>query len=151
MSRNTSDVNSDEAGAPDIVLPLVEEELRVGQRKMVTGRVRVRTVTDVTEELVRHELQGERVQVERVPVDTLVEAGAAPPQIRTEGTVTIIPVLEEVVVVEKRLLLKEEVRITRHATHEVAELPVTVRKQRAVVERLSSEGETIAAAPEEGL
>ena len=55
------------------------------------------------------------------------------------------PVLEEVLVVEKRLLLKEELRITRHATTEVAELPVTVRKQRAVVERLSSEGENITA------
>jgi stress response protein YsnF len=57
--------------------------------------------------------------------------------------------LEEVLVVEKRLLLKEELRITRDATTEVAELPVTVRKQRAVVERLSSEGETSLQASEQ--
>jgi hypothetical protein len=36
---------------------------------VVTGGVRVRTVTDTAEELVRQELWGERVEVERVPVD----------------------------------------------------------------------------------
>jgi stress response protein YsnF len=51
--------------------------------------------------------------------------------------------MEEVLVVEKRLVLKEELRITRHETKEVAETPVTIRKQRAVVERLDSEGEII--------
>jgi uncharacterized protein (TIGR02271 family) len=122
------------------VLSLAEEELEVVKREVVTGGVRVRTVTDTSEELVRQELRGERVEVERVPVDTLIELGAQPPQVRMEGTVTIIPVLEEVLIVEKRLLLKEELRITRHATTEFTETPVTVRKQRAVVERLNSDG-----------
>ncbi len=125
------------------VLPLVEEELRVSKREAVTGRVRVRTVTETLDEIVRQDLQGERIEVERVPVDTLVEPGAPVPQVRTEGDVTILPVLEEVLVVEKRLLLKEEVRISRHATTDVAEVPVTLRKQRAIVERLDSEGNFI--------
>lgn len=34
-------------------IPLVEEEVRVAKREVVTGRVRVRTVVDTTEELVR--------------------------------------------------------------------------------------------------
>jgi stress response protein YsnF len=148
MSSNEADVKRDEVGTADTVLPLIEEELRVAKREEVTGRVRVRTVTDTAEELVRQELQGERVDVERVPVDKLVEPGVEPPQIRTEGNVTILPVLEEVLVVEKRLLIKEELRITRHPTTEIAEIPVTVRKQRAVIERLNSEGEIITAAPE---
>ena len=125
------------------VLPLVEEELRVSKRDSVTGRVRVRTVTETLDEIVRQDLQGERVEVERVLVDTLVEPGAPVPQVRTEGDVTILPVLEEVLVVEKRLLLKEEVRISRRATTHVAEVPVTLRKQRAIVERLDSEGNFI--------
>ena len=121
----------------------MEEELRVSKREAVTGRVRVRTVTETLDEIVRQDLQGERIEVERVPVDTLVEPGAPVPQVRTEGDVTILPVLEEVLVVEKRLLLKEEVRISRHATTDVAEVPVTLRKQRAIVERLDSEGNFI--------
>ena len=56
---------------------------------------------------------------------------------------TVVPILEEVLIVEKRLLLKEEVRITRHSTTDVVETPVTLRKQRAIVERLDSEGALI--------
>jgi stress response protein YsnF len=82
-------------------------------------------------------------------VGVLVEPGTQPPQIRTEGNVTILPILEEVLVIEKRLLVKEELRISRHATNEVADIPVAVRKQRAVVERLDSEGEDIAAISEQ--
>ena len=82
------------------------------------------------------------------PINILVEPGAAPPQLRTEGNVTILPVVEEVLVVERRLLIKEELRLIRHATKEVIETPVTLRKQRAVVERLDSEGELITDAME---
>jgi hypothetical protein len=132
------------------VVPLVKDESTVSKRETVTGRVRVRTVTDITEELVQQELRGEHVDVERVPVGVLVEPGTQPPQIRTEGNVTILPILEEVLVIEKRLLVKEELRISRQATNEVADIPVAVRKQRAVVERLDSEGENIAAISEQG-
>ena len=52
----------------------------------------------------------------------------------------IIPVLEEVLVVEKRLVLKEELHVSRVMSEEKVEIPVTVRKQRAVVERFTPEG-----------
>ena len=48
--------------------------------------------------------------VERVPVDQFVDEA---PQVRTEGDVTIIPVLEERYVLEKRLVLVEELHIRR--------------------------------------
>jgi stress response protein YsnF len=54
--------------------------------------------------------------------------------------VTIIPVLEEVLVVEKRLVLKEEVHIRSTTSGEDVEVPVTLRRQRAVVERVGPEG-----------
>jgi stress response protein YsnF len=69
-----------------------------------------------------------------VPVDRVVETA---PETRTEGDVTIVPVLEEVLVVEKRLVLKEELHIRRRVETETAEVPVTLRKQRAIVERLA--------------
>jgi uncharacterized protein (TIGR02271 family) len=122
-------------------LSLVEEQASVAKREVVTGRVRVRTVTDTKQEVVQEELHGEDIEVRRVPIDCYVEDGA--PQIRTEGAVTIVPIVEEVLVVEKRLLIKEEVHIHRRATTETAEVPVMVRKQRAVIERLNSEGDNI--------
>jgi stress response protein YsnF len=127
----------------DSVLSLVEEGLRVTAREGSAVRVRVRTVTETFDELVRQELLGQRVEVKRVPVDRMIDPGASAPEVRTEGNVTILPILEEVLVVEKRLVLKEELRITRHETKEVADTPVTIRKQRAVVERLNSKGEII--------
>jgi stress response protein YsnF len=125
------------------VLPIVEEELQVGKRRIESERIQVRMLTDLAEELVRQELAGEHLEVERVPMDLLIEPGSDLPRIRTEGSVTIFPVLEEVVVVEKRLRLKEEVRITKRVTTETTETPITVRKQRAIVERLNSEGEPV--------
>jgi stress response protein YsnF len=103
------------------------------------GVVRVRTVADTVEELARAELQGETIDVTRVPVDREIDKA---PEIRTEGDVTIVPVVEEVLVVEKRLVLKEELHIRRQQTTETVEVPVTLRKQRAVVERVTPDGDT---------
>src|SRR4051812_7834692 len=81
-------VKNDTHSSERIVIPLVEEELRVEKRTVVTGRTRVRTLTETTEHLIREELSGERVEVERVPIDMLIETGAALPALRVEGNVT---------------------------------------------------------------
>ena len=122
------------------VIPLVEEELRVDKRSVSTGKVRVRTVVDTVEEVARADLEEERVEVTRVPVGREVQAA---PAVRTEGDVTIVPVLEEVLVVETRLVLKEELHIRRHLARENVEVPVTLRKERAVVERLTADGQPL--------
>ncbi len=122
------------------VIPLVEEELRVDKRTTTTGKVRVRTVVDTVEEVARADLEEERVEVTRVPVGREVQAA---PAVRTEGDVTIVPVLEEVLVVETRLVLKEELHIRRHLARENVEVPVTLRKERAVVERLTADGQPL--------
>lgn len=132
------------------VIPVVEETATVSKRQVVTGRVRVRTVTDSVEELAHADVQREDLEVTRVPIDKEVETA---PEIRTEGDVTIVPVLEEVLVVEKRLVLKEELHIRRRIESETVEVSVTLRKQRAIVERLAPEtsdddGETGAWVPE---
>jgi stress response protein YsnF len=112
-------------------LPLTEEQVYIEKRRVTTGKVRVQTMVDVSDELVTQELTAERVAVSRVPVNRYVEVA---PQIRTEGELTIIPVLEEVLVVERKLLLKEEIHIQRTVTTELVTETVPVRKQRAVVE-----------------
>ncbi len=117
-------------------MALAAESLVVSRQERVSGRVRVRSLTETVEETVRETLSGERVVVERVPVDRVVPDL---PQTRIEDGVTIVPILEEVLVVEKRLLLKEELHIRREATREDVEIPVSLRKQRAVVERLPTE------------
>jgi uncharacterized protein (TIGR02271 family) len=115
------------------VIPLAEEELRVDERTVTTGKVRVRTIVDVETELAKATLDGESVEVTRLPVDRIVDQ---PPSMRSENDVTIIPVLEEVLVVEKRLVLKEELHVRKRKTTENVEIPVQLRKQRAVIERI---------------
>ena len=134
QSKNGADEFS--AAAEAEVVPLVEEEARIGKRQVSTGKVRIRTAVESIEELAHADLRGETVEVTRVPVDRIVDE---PPPTRTEDGVTIIPVLEEVLFVEKRLVLKEELHIRRQATTETVEVPVTLRKQRAIVERVAGE------------
>jgi len=105
------------------VVPLVEETLNVSVLKAVTGRVRVSTTTETFEKVVRQELRGMRADIERVPIDRTLDPGETPPVPRTEGEVTIIPVLEEILVIEKRLLLKEELRITQRTSIETTKCP----------------------------
>jgi len=118
------------------VIPLTEETVRIDKRETVTGHVRIRTVTDTVEEFAEAQLQSTSVEVERVPVNRMVDRA---PDIRTEGDVTIIPVVEEVLVVEKRLVVTEELHVRRRQSEESVEVPVSRRKQRAVVERTPSE------------
>ena len=116
-----------------VVIPLHAEEVSIGKRQLVTGRVKVSTVTHSREELVEQLLRKERVEVERVPVGQIVQEV---PQVREEGDLIIIPVVEETVFIERRLVLKEEVRIRRiHETQNHQEC-VILRRQEAVITRV---------------
>src|SRR5215467_11668288 len=93
-----------------VVVPLHAEEVSVAKRRVVTGQVKVGTVTKESEQLVEELLEHEHVEIERIAVGKEVDKA---PAVRQEGDTLIIPVLEEIVVVERRLLLKEEVRVRR--------------------------------------
>ncbi|HWH22566.1 MAG TPA: YsnF/AvaK domain-containing protein [Allosphingosinicella sp.] len=113
-------------------IPLVEERLAVGKREVETGRFRVRIEVDQREETVTEELARDEIDIERVPMNVPL---SEVPNVRLEGSTTIIPVVEEVLVVEKKLMLVEEIHLRRRTTSEVQEIPVTVRSERAVVDR----------------
>ncbi len=116
------------------VLLLHEEEAVIARRVVPGDTVRVRTVTRHRDHLVRETLRRRRVEVERIPVGTYVDE--APP-IRHEGDVTILSVVEEVVVVERRLLLREEVHLRTVSTAEDYTETVSVRSEDAVIERIA--------------
>ncbi|MGF9758660.1 YsnF/AvaK domain-containing protein [Microvirga sp. 0TCS3.31] len=140
MAKHISDQPNLQDISPETeVIPLVEEELRIDKRMVTTGKVRVQTRVDVETEMVKATLDGETVEITRVPIDRIVDRA---PEIRTEDDVTIIPILEEILVVEKRLVLKEELHVHKRRTTEDVEAPVELRKQRAVIERLPVEDDT---------
>lgn len=120
------------------VVPVIEEELRVGKRVVETGRVRVTKTVHEREEVVDEPLMREEYDIERVPVDAFVDGPVGP---RHEGETLIVPVLEEVLVVEKRLVVREELRITRRRTEERRPQHVKVLSEEVSVERASADAD----------
>jgi uncharacterized protein (TIGR02271 family) len=129
-------------GAPDAggsdpdTLRLHQEELSVGKARTETGRVRVRVMTREHEEPVEVPLTHEHYEIERVAIGREIEA--IPPR-RQEGDVTILPVVEEVIVMRRKLVLKEEIRLRLVRSTEQHRESVTLRRQEAVIERLPVE------------
>lgn len=123
----------------ELVVPLYAEDVIVERRKVTKETVRVSTETRIREHLIDEQVTHERVEVERVPIGRYVDAI---PPVREEGDLTIMPVVEEVVVVERRLLLREEVHIRRVRTTEQHVETVQLREQEAVITRIPAETST---------
>ncbi|MCJ2037414.1 YsnF/AvaK domain-containing protein [Methylobacterium sp. J-059] len=131
----------------EAVLPLIAETARIDKRAVETGRVRVSTRTETVEEVLRETLRSDMVGVTRVAINRTLAEGEVPPVVREKNGVTIIPVLEEILVVEKRLVLREEVHVRQTTAGEDVEMPVTLRRLHAVIERVSPEGHVTALSP----
>lgn len=123
-------------------IPLLAETVRVTKRRRPTGRVRVGTHTETVQAIAEVELDRYRVEVTRVPVGRVV---AEAPSARTEGDTTVIPVVEERLVVVKQLVLVEELHVRHVLERETVTEAVTLRRQHAVVERLGDQGEPTSA------
>ena len=121
---------------PPLVLPVLAEALEVQKRRVETGRVRLHKAVRTREVLVDEPLLREEVAVERVPVNREVEG---PIPVRYEGDTMILSLLEEVLVVETRLLLKEEVHLTTRRTERHAPERVTRRHEDVTLERIGRE------------
>jgi stress response protein YsnF len=114
-------------------LVIAEERAIVGKRKRITGAVRVSSEVREEERIVQQPLTSEAVEVDRVPVDRLVDA---PEPIRQDGDVTVIPIHAEELIVETRLRLVEEIHVRRRQTVTQAEERVVLRSEEAVVDRI---------------
>ena len=124
----------------EAVLRLLVEELSVGKQVLETGRLRVRRVTRERTEDVEVDEEHVEVEFERVPVGQVVEE--RPAMRETEDTI-IIPVVEEIVVIERRLLLKEEIHVRKTRRVERRSEQVTLRSQDAEVLRLPPKGSPV--------
>lgn len=113
-------------------LPIGEERVSIDKEVRERERVRVRTEVATHIELVTADLHSEDVIVDRVPIDQEIDEL---PELRHEGNVLIVPVVEEQLVVTKRLVLKEELHITRRVRTEQVHRAVSVRRLKPIVER----------------
>ena len=121
-------------------LTLLAEELTVGKEAVETARVRVSKQTHAREVAVDEALLRESAEIETIPIGRQI---FEMPSVRHEGETIIVPVVEEIFHTERRLILKEEVRITRRKTTEQFHDRVTLRYQEAVVTRVQSASEAV--------
>ena len=126
----------DPAAGEPVVIRVIEEQIHISKEVVESARVRISKRVSEHEESVDIPLTHEEVDVERVAINQYVEK---PPSIRYEGETTIIPVLREVAVVEKRILLVEELRVTKRYVQTQETQHLTLRKEEVQVERTVSE------------
>jgi len=143
QSRTDDDRAPDETG--ETALPLLAEEVSVSKQVVETGRVQVARVTHEREQLIDELLAHETVEIDRIPIGQQV---ATMPAIKEEGDTIVIPIVEEVLVIERRLLLKEEVRVRRVRSTERHQESVTLRHHEAVVTRLPAETPAVGVDPD---
>lgn len=124
--------------ARGLIIPVVEEQLNVSRERVETGRVRISKTVEAREVVVDDPLNREKVRVEHVPMNQVVSGDV--PQVREEGDVTVIPILEERLVTRKELVLVEEVRIHRDRSEYHDPQRVTLRKEVVAVERFGEDG-----------
>jgi len=117
----------------EVVVPVIEEELATGTRQVTTGAVRVEKRVEKRVRRVTAPALREEVEVRRVPVNRVVDEA---PKSRRQGNTVIVPVVEEELVVTKRLVLKEEIHLIKRRTKERVVKEVELGRERASVKRV---------------
>jgi uncharacterized protein (TIGR02271 family) len=127
-------------GEAQMTFPVLQEDITVGKRVIDSGRgVRLHKTVSESEQVIDETLLHDELEVQRVPVGAMVMTEEAP-RMRYEGDTLVVPILEEVLVVQKKLRLKEEVRITRHKREVHMPQTVSLRSEHIDVERFDQAG-----------
>ena len=114
-------------------IALVSETLELGTRVIETARIRVAITTQTTAHPVEQTHVTSKVEVKRHEINRLLDRDEAAPQQTVRDGVTIIPIFEEIMVAEKRLVLLAEMHLTTRTTAETVTSSVDLRKQTAEV------------------
>ncbi|NJC24758.1 YsnF/AvaK domain-containing protein [Neolewinella antarctica] len=116
----------------NIVVPVIEERLTIDKVETVTGQVNVSVSPSTTLHSEAVELSSTTYRQETHPVDRLVDER---PEIRYEGNITIIPVIQEEVIMVKRLRLVEEIYLIKETSTENVTKEIELRKDVVTINR----------------
>ena len=128
----------------EIVVPIVEERIVPEVRQVDLGEVRVHKHVEAHEETAELSLTRDDLVIQRVEINEPIQT---PAKTRQEGEWLVIPVMKEVVVVQKQLMLVEEVRIKRSQVQKDHVVRETVRHERVEIEDDSVAGRRADATP----
>ena len=110
-----------------------EEELRAGVREREAGQVGVGKTVKTEREQIAVPKKREEVNVDRVPV-----ADGTPGEIGEDEV--SVPVVEEEVVVDKRAVVKEEIRVRKDVVQDEEVVEEDVRKEEIDIDDTSGTG-----------
>jgi uncharacterized protein (TIGR02271 family) len=113
-------------------MTLSEEELEIRRQRMSAGEVDIHKRVETEHVSTPVTTMREEAVVERRPIsDATLQAGTA----RIEGDEIHVPLMEEEVVVEKRVVPKEELVVKKHMVQETETVEADLRKERVDVDR----------------
>ena len=121
----------------EVVIPIVEERLIPNKHTVDLGELRIHRQVDEIEEAVRQPVTRDDIVIERVQIDRPLDA---PVETRQEGEWTVFPIMREVLVVKKQLMLVEEVRVTTRQVTEEQEVRELTRHERIELEDATVHG-----------
>jgi uncharacterized protein (TIGR02271 family) len=124
----------------DLRVQRSEEELRAGVREREAGQVNVKKSVRTEREVVRIPKRREEVVIERVPVEGEARESSGATEAHIGEDEVVVQVFEEEVVVTKRVVLKEEIRIRKRATWDEETVEVDLRKEEVEIDDQSGRG-----------
>ena len=124
----------------DLRMQRSEEELRAGVREREAGQVNVKKSVRTEREVVRVPKRREEVVIERVPVDGEAREASTATVTDIGEDEVVVQVFEEEVVVSKRIVLKEEIRIRKRVAWDEEAVEVDLRKEEVEIDDQSARG-----------
>jgi len=118
----------------DLRVQRSEEELRAGVREREAGQVNVKKSVRTEREVVRVPKRREEVAIERVPVDGEAREASTATVTDIGEDEVVVQVFEEEVVVSKKIVLKEEIRIRKRVAWDEEAVEVALRKEEVEVD-----------------
>jgi uncharacterized protein (TIGR02271 family) len=117
-------------------LNVLQEQANIDKKIVESGKVFIHKKVHETEEEISVPVSHEAVTIKKVPVNKYVDVA---PSVRNEGNTTIIPVIKEVLVIEKKLMLVEEVHVIKDIIEKTEQQTIPLRKEEIEVERYKHE------------
>jgi uncharacterized protein (TIGR02271 family) len=124
----------------DLRVQRSEEELRAGVREREAGQVNVKKSVRTEREVVRIPKRREEVVIERVPVEGEARESSGATEAHIGEDEVVLQVFEEEVVVTKRVVLKEEIRIRKRAAWDEETVEMDLRKEEVEIDDQSGRG-----------
>lgn len=125
----------------DVVIPIISEELHADAVPVATGGIRVTKRVESHDEIVEQALRKSHVDVKRVKTKRVVDG---PQPAKRVGNTLIIPVVSEVLQIQKQWVVTEEIHITETEGQETVQNRVTLNREEAEIERIDAAGNVIA-------